>query len=101
MGSTKWTPKVCFVTYFAFIALLIIMSVAVFEEELVHEVQEEEIQEEEVILDDGTFLSENIFCESVVQEPEEVFINEVTLEEDVNEVTIEENVNEVTVIDDN
>lgn len=59
----------------------------------------EEIAEEEVVLDEGTFLSEDIFCEPVEEEPEEVFVNEVTLEEDVNEVTIEENVNEVTVID--
>ncbi|XP_050307154.1 iroquois-class homeodomain protein IRX-5-like isoform X2 [Anthonomus grandis grandis] len=84
----------------------------VFEEELVQEVQEDEVEElpdeevdhgdEEVVLDEGTFLSENIFCETVQEdEPEEVFVNEVTLEEEVNEVTVEEHPDEVTVIDDN
>lgn len=61
---------------------------AVFEEELVQEVQDEDAAEEEVILDESTFLSENIFCETVQEDDEsgEVFVNEVTLEEGVNEV---------------
>ncbi|KAF7262767.1 uncharacterized protein LOC143202582 [Rhynchophorus ferrugineus] len=74
---------------------------AVFEEELVQEVEgEEELQDEEVVLDEvdeGTFLSEDIFCEAIQSEPEEEFVNEVTLEEEVNEVTIEENMDEVAV----
>lgn len=63
---------------------------AVFEEELVHEVQDEDTAEEEVILDESTFLSENIFCETVQEEDEsgEVFVNEVTLEDGVNEVEV-------------
>lgn len=63
---------------------------AVFEEELVQEVQDEDAAEEEVILDESTFLSENIFCETVQEDDEsgEVFVNEVTLEEGVNEVEV-------------
>lgn len=75
----------------------------VFEEELVHvqEEEEDESQDEEVTIDEHTFLSENIFCETVHSESDEVgvrevCVNEVTLEEEVNEVTIEES-NDVAV----
>ncbi|KAL1491128.1 hypothetical protein ABEB36_011770 [Hypothenemus hampei] len=77
---------------------------AVFEEEELVQEEDEGIAEEEVVLDEGTFLSENIFDDAVKREPEEVFVNEVTLEQEVNEVTIEEdydgNINEVTVVED-
>ncbi|CAG9771967.1 unnamed protein product [Ceutorhynchus assimilis] len=79
-------------------------GVEVFDDsEIVHEIQDDEITEEmteEEVMDENQFLSEDIFRQSVQSQPEEVFVNEVTLEEDVNEVTIEENVNEITIIDD-
>ncbi|XP_066259021.1 uncharacterized protein [Euwallacea similis] len=75
---------------------------AVFDEKLDQEVQDEEATEE-VVLDESTFLSENIFCETVQDEEdegEEVFVNEVTLEEEVDEVTLEEGTDNITVIED-
>ncbi|KAJ8931183.1 hypothetical protein NQ314_015941 [Rhamnusium bicolor] len=53
----------------------------------------EEVQEE--VIENGTLLSGNVF-DNVIDQGD-VFINEVTLEDNVNEVTIEENVNEVTI----
>lgn len=63
--------------------------------------EDQVVQEDGVVIEDGTFLSENIFETAFVPETEEVFVNEVTLEDNVNEVTIEENVaNEVTIDND-
>ena len=57
------------------------------------ETEEGDIQEEDVI-EDGTFLSEQLFENAMVTKTfdEEVFVNEVTLEDNVNEVTIEDEV---------
>ncbi|XP_060516878.1 iroquois-class homeodomain protein irx-3-like [Cylas formicarius] len=56
-----------------------------------------QVPQEEVILEEGTFLSEEIFGHTIEHHEEEVFVNEITLEDNVNEVTIEEPINEVTV----
>ncbi|CAH1982806.1 unnamed protein product [Acanthoscelides obtectus] len=68
------------------------------EEELV-DAQEHVVEEGEVIAVEGeNYLGDEVY-ETVeeVPEPEEVFVNEVTLEDNVNEVTIEEPVHEVMV----
>lgn len=58
-------------------------------------------EDDEAVLNDGTFLSEHLFDNNEIVtktfSDEEVFVNEVTLEDNVNEVTIEENINEVII----
>lgn len=63
-------------------------------------ITEDGVVEDGVVVDDGTFLNEDIFVNGIVSKPyheEEVFVDEVTLEDNVNEVTIEENVNEIAI----
>ncbi|RZC35095.1 Homeobox KN domain containing protein [Asbolus verrucosus] len=57
------------------------------------ETQNAEIEEQNVI-EEGTFLNEQLFENAIVAKTfdEEVFVNEVTLEDNVNEVTIEDEV---------
>ncbi|VEN34811.1 unnamed protein product [Callosobruchus maculatus] len=65
------------------------------QEHVVHEVEEGEV----ITVEGDNYLGEEVYESTVedVPQPEEVFVNEVTLEDNVNEVTIEEPVNEVMV----
>lgn len=58
------------------------------------ETEDAEVEEEQNVIDDGTFLNEQLFESAMVTKTfdEEVFVNEVTLEDNVNEVTIEDEV---------
>lgn len=65
--------------------------------EYCEDVETEEVEvEEQNVIEEGTFLNEQLFENAIVTKSfdEEVFVNEVTLEDNVNEVTIE---GEVTV----
>lgn len=60
-------------------------------EHVMHEMEEGEVLEEEYIAEQG-YVEDDTH-----EEGEEVYINEVTLEDHPNEVTLEEDVNEVTI----
>nr|CAI5868679.1 unnamed protein product [Callosobruchus analis] len=65
------------------------------QEHVVHEVEEGEV----ITVEGDNYLGDEVYESGVeeVPQPEEVFVNEVTLEDNVNEVTIEEPVHEVMV----
>ncbi|XP_064212649.1 uncharacterized protein LOC103312892 [Tribolium castaneum] len=54
------------------------------------ETEDGEVEEEQNVIEEGTFLNEHLFENAMVTKTfdEEVFVNEVTLEDNVNEVTI-------------
>ncbi|XP_044267425.1 uncharacterized protein LOC123013129 isoform X2 [Tribolium madens] len=55
------------------------------------ETEDGEVEEEQNVIEEGTFLNEQLFENAMVAktfDDEEVFVNEVTLEDNVNEVTI-------------
>lgn len=73
------------------------------EEDEQHEAVENVIQEmsemgeEEEIIEEEAFITEHGIHHEIQDEGEEVYLNEVTLEDNVNEVTLEDDVNEVTI----
>ncbi|KAJ8956815.1 hypothetical protein NQ318_014229 [Aromia moschata] len=68
----------------------------VVEEKLSEDIEmAEQIQEE--VIEDRSFLNDDLFDNGAVINQGDIFINEVTLEDNVNEVTIEENDNESTI----
>lgn len=64
-------------------------------ENVIHEM--EEMTEEEEVVEEEAFITDHEIDDEIHEEGEEVYLNEVTLEDNVNEVTLEEEVNEVTI----
>lgn len=61
---------------------------------VIHEMAE---MPEEEIVEEEAFITEHDIEGEIHDEDEEVYLNEVTLEDNVNEVTLEDDVNEVTI----